>query len=129
MSEAKKACIINAVLGSTNRKSTKLIIGVNRCPESADLTAYDGFYFVDFNSVNRDLIVRLQPEIVFSPLFGRDYDAIDIAEALGKSGYHGQYMALSSPLPDTDIVRHEVAKTAPALDFDVLSLTPEPALH
>ena len=75
-------------------------------------------------------MARIEPDTVVSSLFGRGFDAIDIAKQLYRLGFTGRYRALTGNLPNPDMIRREVAQVAPGLDFDVLNfLAPKITLH
>ena len=117
--------------GKSARKTgrNKLVVGVRPAADDMKKRPWSNFHFVDFASITPELLDAIQPEIVFSPLFGRGYDAIDVAHRLATVGYGGQYLALSAPVPDCDMIKAEVGNAVPGLTFDVLSLGSRPTFH
>lgn len=107
----------------------KLVVGVKPEADHVKTSPWADFHFVDFRSITPELIADIQPEIVFSPLFGSGYDAIDIAHLLADTGFDGQYLALCAPMPDTDMIKTEVGNAVPGLYFDVLSLGARRTCH
>lgn len=122
MTEPKRTPNLRVVNCSVKTEPKQLVLGIKRAADQGVGAYGHGFHFVDFDALTSDLLDQIQPEIVFSPLIGKDYDALDVAERLKQSGYSGQYMALSVPVPDTELIRAEVSSAVPGLEFDVLSL-------
>ena len=88
------------------------------------------YHYVDFSDLDHVLMARIEPDTVVSSLFGRGFDAIDIAKQLHQLEFTGRYRALTGNLPNPDMIRREVAQVAPGLDFDVLNfLAPKITLH
>ena len=90
------------------------------------LPTLDGLRFIDLDALNKTVIDDHLPDIVFSPLFSPYFDAVDVAGVLDKLAYNGPYRAVSSELPDPELVRKEICGCAPNLDFDLVLL---PALE
>jgi hypothetical protein len=82
----------------------------------------DGFVFVDIESLADCLETTPRPSAILSVLIGNGFDAVDIAGALHRSGYKGQYRALASNIPSSHLIKREVAQVAPGLDFDILDV-------
>lgn len=78
--------------------------------------------FVEICEVTPELIATLAPEMVVSPLLGRGFDCIDLAQALHASGFRGRYRAMARNLPDPQMIRQEIRSLCPGLDFDILEL-------
>lgn len=79
----------------------------------------DPYHFVQLDDLDQVLLVQLEPWLVLSPLIFDRYDVIDLAQVLVALDYQGQYRAVCSHLPQPDLVREEVARYAPGLDFDL----------
>lgn len=79
--------------------------------------------YVDFHDVCHDLIHRVAPRLVVSPILARNFDCVDLAELLGRLRYAGRYRAFGPQLPDPNMIMREVRSLVPALDFDVMPLT------
>ncbi|KAA9009184.1 hypothetical protein [Histidinibacterium aquaticum] len=91
--------------------------------EGRDPGALDGFHFCDFTDLDAGVIEGATPEIVISPLFGPNFDAMELARKLNGLGYSGSYRALSEELPRTDLIKREVRAAAPGIDFDILPVS------
>lgn len=85
------------------------------------------FEFCDLARLQCDLLQNFRPDIVLSSLIGDDFDVIEVALIPGRLEYKGLYRAISPHIPQPAIIRAEVAKVAPYLDFDLLVLPPEPS--
>jgi hypothetical protein len=77
-------------------------------------------FFVEFHEVTTELLAHLAPRLVLSPLLARTFDCVDLAQKLGKLGYHGPYRAIDSGLPDPALIVREVRLLVPGLDFGVV---------
>lgn len=84
-----------------------------------------GLHWTDFAHCDAQILVRTQPDVVLSPLFSAQFDAIDLAEKLQDLGYRGRYRALAVGLPKPAIVRREIAAVAPDVDFDIFVIDDE----
>lgn len=84
----------------------------------------DTFQFSEFANLTADLLATLTPDIILSPLFGDDFDAIEVAVVLGDLGFQGQYRVITETLPNSDMIRREVRSQAPDLDFDLMMMAP-----
>lgn len=62
------------------------------------------------------------PDAVFSALFWRAGDVLEVARVLSVGGYRGRYRVIVPPLPQPDMVRREVRAAHPELDFDLIPL-------
>ncbi len=80
-------------------------------------------YFVEFHDVTEELLARLEPRLVLSPLLARTFDCLDLAQRLGKLRFRGQYRAIDIGLPDPALIVREVRSLVPGLDFGVVPLT------
>ena len=118
-------------LRSTAQRSVMLVIGQKSEWADPGIAAeVADYHYVDFSDLDRVLMARIQPDTVVSSLFGRGFDAIDIAKKLHQLEFTGRYRALTGNLPNPDMIRREVAQVAPGLDFDVLNfLAPKITLH
>jgi hypothetical protein len=79
--------------------------------------------FAEFHQVTAELLSRLSPPLILSPLLARNFDCIDLAEVLWSLGYRGRYRAIDPSLPNPALIRREVRMLVPGLDFDVTTLT------
>ncbi len=129
MHEVNRGAASLHVFPRTRVKST-LVVGdiaywkaQGRC-----LPKMDRLRFIDLDALDKTVIEDLAPDIVFSPLFSAYFDAIDVARVLNKLAYNGPYRAVSIELPDPELVRNEIRRCAPNLDFDLV-LLPELLQH
>lgn len=118
-------------LRSTAQRSVMLVIGQKSEWADPGIAAeVADYHYVDLSDLDHVLMARIEPDTVVSSLFGRGFDAIDIAKQLHQLGFTGRYRALTGNLPNPDMIRREVAQVAPGLDFDVLNfLAPKITLH
>ncbi len=85
-------------------------------PLSANSIAY-----ASIEEVTRELMNRLCPTVVISPALSHRFDCIDLAQILHKIGFNGRYRAVSTELPNPEMVRREIGYLCPGLDFAVLT--------
>ncbi len=77
-----------------------------------------------FHDLSRELLARIKPRLVVSPLLARDFDCIDLAQILFALGYGGQYRVISGEIPNPRIVLAEIKTLCPGLDFAILQAPP-----
>lgn len=79
-----------------------------------------------FTDLSFELLDRIKPRVVLSPLLAREFDCIDLAQLLFALGFDGKYRVLSAEIPNPHIVKAEIRSQCPGLDFEILqSLTGE----
>ncbi len=76
--------------------------------------------FVRFGKLSPELLALVAPDIVIAPLFGADFDILDLADRLAAAAFAGRLYALTAPLPRPDAVRAEVSGHAPGIAFDLV---------
>lgn len=76
--------------------------------------------FARFAQITAEFLAQVAPDIVVAPLFGPDFDVLDLADRLAAAGFAGRLYALTLPLPRPDAVRAEVRSHAGGLRFDLL---------
>lgn len=81
----------------------------------------EGYVFVDFEDVTLYALESIRPQVVLSPLLGRNFDAIEIARRLQAMGYKGRYRVITDGVPDPMVVDNDVRAVAPTLDFSVMT--------
>jgi hypothetical protein len=110
--------VLNAELSSDR----VLVVGDTKRWDASGQTllGLDGFAFCDLSGLTTDLIRDFSPQVVLSSLIGDDFDVVEVATILRRLGYKGIYRAVAPQLPRRAIVRAEVSRVAPDLDFDVL---------
>ncbi|PYF13046.1 hypothetical protein C8J30_101431 [Rhodobacter viridis] len=74
--------------------------------------------------IDAELMARIAPDVVLSPLFSPGHDILDFARLLDRLGYKGPLRAYSPPLPNTSIVCAEVRQIWGPRDFDILEVPP-----
>lgn len=79
-------------------------------------------HFCEYDELGQQVLDDIRPAVVVSLLLGPEFDAVDVARRLHELGYNGSYRALTSGLPNGDIVKREVAAEAPGLDFQLLNI-------
>lgn len=77
--------------------------------------------FVRFAKLTPDLLALAAPDVVFAPLFGPDFDILDLADRLAEVAFAGRLYALTAPLPRPEAVRAEVLSHAPGIAFDLVA--------
>ena len=118
-------------LRNVAQRSVMLVIGQkNEWADPGIAAEVADYYYVDFCDLDQLLMDRIKPDTVVSALFGRGFDAMDVAKQLYTIGFTGRYRALTGNLPNPEMIRREVAQVAPGLDFDVLNfLAPGITVH
>lgn len=76
--------------------------------------------FVRFAKLTPDFLTLAAPDIVVAPLFGPDFDVLDLAGKLAEVAFAGRLCALTPPLPRPEAVRAEVLSHAPGIAFDLV---------
>ena len=69
------------------------------------------------------------PRSIITPLVGRGFDAVEIAQRLQSKGFRGRYIAITRARPDFALIRDDVARAAPGVSFSVVSLSGGPEFH
>lgn len=76
--------------------------------------------FVAFSDIDAEMLMRLAPSVVLSPLLAKGFDCIDLAQSLVAAGFVGKYRAVTRRLPRPDLVVGEIRHFCPGLDFEIL---------
>ncbi|SFP28537.1 hypothetical protein [Tranquillimonas alkanivorans] len=66
------------------------------------------------------------PSLILSPIIERDFDCLDLALALARTGFVGRYRAFAQGLRDASHIVEEVRARAPGLDFDIVEMPAAP---
>jgi len=69
-----------------------------------------------------------QPNVVLSPLVTSQFDIVELAVVLEQLSYKGQFRALAAPMPNPELILKEVKTQCPELDFDLITVRPNPKL-
>ncbi|MEM7753692.1 MAG: hypothetical protein AAF230_09775 [Pseudomonadota bacterium] len=88
--------------------------------EQGHVLPTEGLAFVGFHEVTEVTLDYLQPAIVFSPVLANGFDCIDLAMALHKLGYSGEYRAIAIGYPKPAVIEREVKQMCPQLDFVII---------
>ncbi|ARC88810.1 hypothetical protein [Rhodovulum sp. MB263] len=59
-------------------------------------------------------------DMIVSPLLTDEFDAMDLAQQLQLGGYRGLYVVVTPVLPDTEIIRREIAAHCPKLTVHMI---------
>lgn len=80
---------------------------------------------VRYARLTAEFFANASPDIVLAPLFGPDFDILDLVDALAGFGFSGRLIAVTAPLPRPENVRAEVRAHAGDISFDLLILDRE----
>lgn len=86
------------------------------------LPQIDNFHFCAIEQVNQIFIARLKPDVILSSLITKQFDIVDLIDILNTINYCGQVRAISTALPDTQLICSEIQSAYPAIDFDLLEM-------
>ena len=86
------------------------------------LPASDRVAAILYKELDERMLAIHQPDVVVSPVVTSGFDCIDVAQALPDIGFRGSYRAVTTGLPNPDIVRREVRALCPGLDFIVVTV-------
>lgn len=105
-----------------------LVVGNRRrwSSEGRITSSLRDFTFLDFSELTAAALATHAPDIILSPLVGDDFDVIEVATILASLEFKGRYRVIAEVLPNAELVIKEVSESAPALDFDVLLMAPNP---
>src|SRR5690606_41273065 len=73
--------------------------------------------FARVHQVTAAFLAQVAPDIVVAPLFGPDFDVLDLAELQAASGFGGLLLALTMPLPRPEAGRAAVRGHVAGLSF------------
>jgi len=83
-----------------------------------------------YDSLNTaELYGNEAPDYVISPLVAGTVDAQDIAWLLSQKGFGGRYLAITRAVAAPQVVRDDVARVAPDLNFDIVTLNGKGSLR
>lgn len=83
------------------------------------------FRFIDFDALTNETLTEFTPGIILSPLFGDDFDALDVALRLQELAFKGRYRIVADQIRKCDAIKADISAYAPDIDFDLLVLTSE----
>jgi len=87
-----------------------------------ELPQLDGFHYIDFVELTAMRVADIQPDVILSALVSDDFDAVEVATVLQEIGFDGRYRVIAQGLPNPQVVRSEVSRAAPDVDFNILSV-------
>lgn len=76
-----------------------------------------------FQTLSSDLIRRVAPDCILSPLYCPRFDIVDLVQELNACRYTGALVAVSPPLPDASIVLDELKDLTQRMQMNLLELT------
>jgi len=82
--------------------------------------------FCAFSDMTQNLLSRLQPEIILTPLLCEGFDVLDLVYLLEALNFTGRVRAITPMLPNPELLLREIRFECPALDFDLFQVRPGP---
>lgn len=79
-----------------------------------------------YAAVDRSLIDRARPEVVVAPLFGEEFDVIDLIQRLEGVGFAGSVVALAARMPNIASVEREIQSTSKTIRVRILAVPDAP---
>lgn len=67
------------------------------------------------SQITDELLDKLRPNVVMTPLVSDSFDALEVAEVLYCAGYTGELIVIASKLPRPKLVERELRDSAPGL--------------
>lgn len=92
----------------------------------AYLTKLKGMVGIEFHDLSAELLEKIAPDVVISPLLCAGFDCLDLAKRLADLGSKARYVAIAGDLPNLALVRDEVRSHCPGIDFDIQILRSDP---
>ena len=89
---------------------------------AGELTEATALHFLSFAEVLAGGLREHQPDVLISPVFGPDFDAMELAQCLADLQWTGPYRALAEDLPRPEVISREVSRAVPGVDFAVIRL-------
>ncbi len=115
----------HAADGSEHHEHDRLVLVVGNMAEwdtsALGIRSSERIVTAVFEDVSPELLQKLSPYLVVSPLLCGAFDCVDLARTLGALGYRGRYRAIGAGLPNPTLVAKEVRALVPWLDFDVVT--------
>lgn len=119
---------IDASTGTGAEALRVLAVGSSNAANTNDKVGdLPGTRFVDFAELTTEMMELHRPDVVLSPLMSSGFDCVELAYRLVDSGFGGRYRAFAEDIPRPEMVKREIRRSFPGLDFDVLVVarTPE----
>jgi hypothetical protein len=89
-----------------------LVVGIPAASFAEGSIRPDEAASIQFADLERLLPLPVTLELVVAPLFCNEFDALEIAEALGTAGYRGMLRIVAPKLPNRQIVLRELRSHA-----------------
>ena len=106
------------------QQGTCRVLAVGDCAKWRDLghvpISDQEVHFADMDDVGETLLETLRPSLILSPVLSPRFDCIDLAIRLHAARFDGPYRALTSALPDPEMIEREIRALCPGLDFGVV---------
>ena len=101
-----------------------LIVGDidNISSDGIDLPQIDNFHLCRIKELNQVFLARLKPDLILSSLITKQFDIVDLMEVLNSINDNGQVRAISTALPDTQLIISEIKSAYPLIDFDLMEM-------
>lgn len=80
--------------------------------------------FLSHDALSREVLQRVQPDVVVGWLFCDSYDAYDLSLLLSVSGFRGRFRAVAGVLPNPAAVTREIRRRFAGLDFGLICPAP-----
>ena len=92
-----------------------------------------GVLYTRFDDFGCQMVRKLAPQSVLSPLFSDRFDCIDVGRCLANAEFPGKFCVVADTLPNTAMVQRELERQFPSRDLHVIShddaraeVSPEP---
>jgi len=85
--------------------------------------------FCTYDDLTEKFLLDLKPDVILSTLVCAYFDMMELAIKLDQLNYEGRVRAITTPLPDPDLILREIRFECPALDFDLIEVTAEKTLR
>lgn len=76
--------------------------------------------FCSLTELGREILNDVNPDIILSSIVAGNFDIHEMINLLEKLGYDGAIRALCPPLPNPDMILHEIRSAHPEIDFDLI---------
>ncbi len=77
-------------------------------------------HFLGFDNINEAALALYQPHSIYSPVFARNFDCIELAILLQHLTFDGVYRAFGNNLPNPKLIEREVRMACPRLNFEIV---------
>lgn len=90
-------------------------------PKALKFPKFEKIFYVGFFDVTSEILDRINPTLILSPLLGNSFDCLELALQLQQLEYRGKYRVVAPKLTNPSMVTREVRNQTPGLDFDILT--------